>query len=92
MKKTVGYVEGTALVLGIIVGSGIFVSPAGVTVNCGSVGLSLIVWGLCGAFSALGALSFAELGTTIPRSGGDYLYILEVFGPFWAFMRYSKSI
>nr|CAB3266331.1 large neutral amino acids transporter small subunit 1-like [Phallusia mammillata] len=87
MKRTVGFLEGTAIVLGIIVGSGIFVSPAGVAVNSGSVGMSLIIWTLCGAFSALGALSFAELGTTIPRSGGDYLYILEVFGPFMAFMR-----
>ncbi|XP_078482516.1 large neutral amino acids transporter small subunit 1-like [Ciona intestinalis] len=87
MRKTVGYLEGTAIVLGIIVGSGIFLSPAGVATNSGSVGLSLIIWSLCGVFSTLGALSFAELGTTIPRSGGDYLYILEVFGPFWAFMR-----
>uniref|UniRef100_H2ZQ47 Amino acid permease/ SLC12A domain-containing protein n=1 Tax=Ciona savignyi TaxID=51511 RepID=H2ZQ47_CIOSA len=87
MKKTVGFVEGTAIVLGIVVGSGIFLSPAGVAVNSGSVGLSLVIWALCGIFSTLGALSFAELGTTIPRSGGDYLYILEIFGPFWAFMR-----
>jgi len=87
MKRTVGCAEGTAIVAGIIVGSGIFISPAGVAVNCGSVGLSLIMWTLCGVLSTLGSLSFAELGTTIPKSGGDYLYILEVFGPFMAFVR-----
>lgn len=67
-------------VAGSIIGAGIFVTPRGVLQRSGSVGMSLIVWTLCGIVSYFGALCFAELGLIFPNSGGTYTYIKETFG------------
>ncbi|XP_069182603.1 Y+L amino acid transporter 2-like [Procambarus clarkii] len=86
LKKELGLVESVAVIVGIVVGSGIFVSPKGVLLYSGSVGMSLVVWVACGILSMVGALCFAELGTMIPESGGMYTYLHRAFGPVFAFL------
>jgi amino acid permease len=87
LRKSLTLFNGISMIIGCIIGSGIFVSPTGVQKEAGSIGISLIIWLTSGIFATFGAWSYAELGTMIKKSGGDYAYIMDAFGPFLAFMR-----
>ncbi|XP_062460895.1 B(0,+)-type amino acid transporter 1 isoform X2 [Pezoporus occidentalis] len=86
LQKEVGLTSGICMIVGTIIGSGIFVSPKSVLANVGAVGPCLTMWAACGILATLGALCFAELGTMITKSGGEYPYLMEAFGPIPAFL------
>ncbi|KAI4150153.1 MAG: hypothetical protein L6R39_002327, partial [Caloplaca ligustica] len=68
--KSITYLNGLSLIVGLIIGSGIFSSPAQITTNAGSPGASLVVWLVAGILAWTGASSYAELGGAIPLNGG----------------------
>ncbi|XP_029037122.1 b(0,+)-type amino acid transporter 1-like isoform X4 [Osmia bicornis bicornis] len=86
LKRRVGLVSGVALIVGTMIGSGIFVSPSGLLVRTGSIGVSFLVWTACGMLSLCGALAYAELGTMNTSSGAEYAYFMDAFGAAPAFL------
>uniref|UniRef100_A0A8C3I4C3 B(0,+)-type amino acid transporter 1 n=1 Tax=Chrysemys picta bellii TaxID=8478 RepID=A0A8C3I4C3_CHRPI len=92
LKREVGLISAVSLIAGTMIGSGIFMSPEWVLYHMGSPAGSLIIWAACGLLVMFGALSYAELGTIIKESGGDYIYILRNFGSLPAFLFAYTSI
>lgn len=84
--KSLTYLNGLSLIVGIIIGSGIFSSPSQVTTNAGSPGASLIVWTVAGLLAWTGAASYAELGGAIPLNGGAQAYLSKIFGELAGFL------
>src|SRR5882672_12395776 len=68
------------MVVGVVVGAGIFRTPGLIAAQLGRPWLTFVAWVLGGALAFLGALIFAELGTRLPRAGGKYVYAREAFG------------
>ena len=86
LRRSVGLPEAIALLVGTIIGSGIFATPKWVLLYVGSVGMSLVMWTVCGLIALSGALCYCELGTLISKSGGEYAYLMEAYGPLPAFL------
>uniref|UniRef100_A0A7E4UV32 AA_permease_C domain-containing protein n=1 Tax=Panagrellus redivivus TaxID=6233 RepID=A0A7E4UV32_PANRE len=87
LERNVGLADAIGMILGCIIGSGIFVSPAGVQAQAGSLGVSLIIWAVAGLFVIAGSFVYIELGLLLRESGGDYAYIIYAFGDFVGFLR-----
>lgn len=86
LKKRVTLLSGISFIVGTVIGSGIFVSPTGILGMSNSIGLSLIVWLGCGILAMLSSLCYTELGTAVQKSGAEYAYLKEAFGPIPAFL------
>jgi APA family basic amino acid/polyamine antiporter len=74
------------VVVGSMIGSGIFIVSAEMARNVGSPGWLLVAWLLTGALTVVGALSYGELAAMMPRAGGQYVYLREAFSPLWGFL------
>uniref|UniRef100_A0A3Q3KCL0 Zmp:0000001267 n=1 Tax=Monopterus albus TaxID=43700 RepID=A0A3Q3KCL0_MONAL len=92
LKREVGLLGAVSLIGGTMIGSGIFMSPQTVLYAIGSPGASLVVWACCGLLAILVSFCYAELGTVITESGGEYIYILRTSGPVVAFMLIFSSV
>jgi amino acid transporter len=86
LKKHLGLFGCVSLVVGSVIGSGIFISPKGVIAEAGSIGLSIIIWILCGILTIFGAESYSELGCMMPKAGGVYEYLRRTFGNLAGFL------
>ncbi len=84
--KTLTFMNGLSLIVGLIIGSGIFSSPSLVNANVGSPGASLIVWVIAGILAWTGASSYAELGGAIPLNGGAQAYLAKILGELFGFL------
>ena len=75
-----------AIVVGTMIGTGIFLKPAEMAADAGSLLIVFAAWIAGGILSLFGALAFAELGAAIPEAGGEYAYLRRAFGPVWGFL------
>jgi APA family basic amino acid/polyamine antiporter len=86
LTPVLGLFSAVALVVGAVIGSGVFLKPSQVAAATdGYVGLILTLWVVIGLVNLCGALALAELSAMFPRSGGSYLFLREAYGPLWAF-------
>jgi len=86
LRRQLGLVAITALVIGEVVGIGIFLTPATMARSLGSPLLLLVVWLVMGAMALTGALCYGELAARFPEAGGGYVYLRRAFGPAIAFL------
>jgi len=86
LVKGLGLVDATTLVMGSMIGSGIFIVSADIARQVQSPGLLMVVWAAASLLTLMAALSYGELAAAMPHAGGQYVYLREAFGPFAAFL------
>jgi APA family basic amino acid/polyamine antiporter len=86
LPRVLGPTEALCVVVGSVIGSGIFIVPARVAQSVPSIGGIAFVWVVGGLFSLAGALTLAELGAMLPRAGGPYVYLRAAYGDLPAFL------
>ena len=86
LVKGLGLFDSTMIVVGSMIGSGIFLVSADIAGQVQSPGLLLTVWIVSGVMTMIGALSYGELAAAMPRAGGQYIYLRESLGPLWGFL------
>jgi APA family basic amino acid/polyamine antiporter len=80
-RPTLSILDAIALIIGVVIGAGVFKTPAVVAAHTGNTSLFLLAWIIGGLISLIGALCYAELATSYPHTGGDYHYLRRAFGP-----------
>jgi len=86
LRQELHTADAVSLVVGCMVGAGIFLTPAAVALQVGSPARVLGIWLVAGCLAFLGGLAYAELGAMFPKAGGQYVYLREAFGPRTAFL------
>jgi APA family basic amino acid/polyamine antiporter len=86
LLRDLGAAQAISIVVGVVIGSGIFLVPAEMMQATGSAKLVYLAWIVGGLFSFFGAVTFAELGKMKPQAGGEYVYIRDAFGPLSGFL------
>ena len=86
LKRDLGAWAAASIVVGTVIGSGIFLVPHDMVARVGTPGMVFVVWIFGGLLSLAGSLSYAELAAAIPEAGGEYAYLREAYGPIWAFL------
>src|SRR6201989_3692948 len=85
-KPTLGLLDGTMIVAGSMIGSGIFIVSADITRNVGGAGWLIAIWLLTGFMTITAAVSYGELSGMFPKAGGQYIYLKEEFNPLAGFL------
>jgi APA family basic amino acid/polyamine antiporter len=86
LRRDLGLWAAAAIVVGTVIGSGVFVVPKRAVLATGSPDWVTIVWIVGGLLSLAGALTYAELSAAMPEAGGEYVYLREAYGPFWGYL------
>jgi APA family basic amino acid/polyamine antiporter len=86
LKRDLGLLAALAIVIGTVIGSGIFRVPQAMVNNVGTERMVFLVWVVGGVLSMAGALTYAELAAAMPGAGGEYVYLTEAYGPLWGFL------